>query len=295
MRLQTVHSLSTLLSASLFSDIDADHGGTIDPAEMKAALALLRSQAKERQEQARAHEKAAARCHRRGKQIDEVHATTLLFEEAADNLHTMRVMLGYEEPKYQGGVIVGELGVRLYGSVMKKNMKIGELIKQWDKDKDGSIDLSEFVTNVKALVPSAEEQETQDLFASLDSGQKDGALDLEELNRMLRTLEQRATKAKSEESYVSVNVKELKKAALKAQAELLDALQKDEAEQAEREAANQAAEEEKARDREEAARAAKEKRASKAAAAKAEKAAFQARVSEKRRSSASETLGVLEA
>ena len=68
-----------------------------------------------------------------------------------------------------------------------------DLIRLWDKDRNGSIDRAEFVQNVKAMVPSAEEKESQELFATLDTGNKDGggtkdgSLDLDEVNQMLRT------------------------------------------------------------------------------------------------------------
>ena len=147
---------------------------------------------------------------------------------------------------------------------------------------------------MKAMVPSAAEDDCHALFATLDEKDGNGSLDMQEISNMMRKLEQRATKAKLAETDVAANVKELRKAAAAAQRVVLEELQRDEEEAARREAAEEEEAEAQAIAAAEAAQAAKAARESKVSQKAAEKAAFEAKVAA-RRSGRDVKLGNLEA
>jgi len=273
---------------ALFDELDADHSGALDLGEMKVALKQLLAKASELRAKESALAEAAVRCRQRAQQIDAAIDAAKAYEEKEIELRTMRVMLGYDEPKTtprKGAppvVLHGALDVRLYGSMVKRNMKIGELILLWDKDRSGTIDKKEFGTNVKAMVPTAADDEIGELFATLDAKDGNGTLDMGEITRMLRMLVTRANKAQLEESGVAAKVKELKKASAAAQKAVLDDLAKDDEEAARREAKEEAEAEAVANAAAEAAELAKASRSSKVSTKAAEKAAFDAKVAARR-------------
>ena len=138
---------------ALFEALDADHSGALDLGEMKTALKKLMAESSAIRAKECALEEEAVRCRMRAAQVDAAIDAASAHEAAQAELHDMRVMLGYEEPKGASGgkaastaqhvVVHGALDVRLYGSMVKKKLKIGELVSQWDKDRSGTIDRAE--------------------------------------------------------------------------------------------------------------------------------------------------------
>ena len=168
--------------------------------------------------------------------------------------------------------------------MVKRNIKVHELVSSWDKDKDGSIDAVEFARNMQMMVPNAKDGEVRSLFERLDAADSkvDAKVELESFRELLRGLERRASKARDEERALAAHVKELNSEASAGQQALLAAIEKDEAEERTREeaAAQATAAEEAGRAETEA--AARKAKAARAAQAAEEKAAFEARVNEKR-------------
>ena len=119
--------------------------------------------------------------------------------------------------------------------MVKRNIKVLELVSSWDKDKDGSIDAVEFARNMQMMVPNAKDGEVRSLFERLDAA--DSKVELESFRELLRGLERRASKARDEERALAAHVKELKSEASAGQQALLAAIEKDEAEERTREEA----------------------------------------------------------
>ena len=123
--------------------------------------------------------------------------------------------------------------------MVKRNIKVHELVSSWDKDKDGSIDAVEFARNMQMMVPNAKDGEVRSLFERLDAADSkvDAKVELESFRELLRGLERRASKARDEERALAAHVKELKSEASAGQQALLAAIEKDEAEERTREEA----------------------------------------------------------
>jgi len=98
------------------------------------------------------------------------------------------------------------------------------------------VERDEFCESVKKLVPTAVEAVATALFRELDSALVANSLDLKELDRSLRLLERRAKEAMQEEATLTRQVKELKRIASRAQAEVMRVLEVDEQEATAREA-----------------------------------------------------------
>mmetsp|Transcript_26684 Transcript_26684/g.67872 ORF Transcript_26684/g.67872 Transcript_26684/m.67872 type:complete len:266 (-) Transcript_26684:196-993(-) len=206
-------------------------------------------------------------------------AAALRLEEANLALRRARVILCKEEPR-KGELV--DLAPLLYSAIMSRNLKIAEVVRSWDRDGDGTIDLSEFRRSVQTMVKHVSDAEVRDAFDAMNVDGS-GSLPLGVVSAALKSMEQAAAKAKEQESTLTSEAKACKKAVLDLQFDLVNGLKKLEAEELERE--RQTELQEKAREEAErqAEQAAKEAKAAKAANAAREKAAFEARVSEKRK------------
>lgn len=121
--------------------------------------------------QAQAEGKAKAQALRNVASLYQVAAeATREYEEAEVNLTKMKAAPTVE--KRIGDVLIA------------RNVKIGEVVSQWDKDGDGSVDQKEFCARVKELGVKAETWELDGLFAKLDES-GDGSLDLKEMKSTL--------------------------------------------------------------------------------------------------------------
>ena len=160
----------------------------------------------------------------------------------------------------------------------QKNIKIGELVIAWDKDRSGEVDSAEFATHVREMGLKATDRELQELFEMLDDDGS-GSLDLEELKAALRKLLSiagSATQQKAADKVATAAVQKAKKLAEAAQKVAHEAMKESEARYA---AAEEAAKEAEA-DREAAAKKA-------AASKKASKLEFAAKLEKERLASLS--------
>ena len=77
---------------------------------------------------------------------------------------------------------------RLGAELLKKNMKIGDMVMAWDKNREGEIDKPVFAKNVRKMgsedLKSLSDEELSTLFESLDDD-GGGTLDMEELKAAL--------------------------------------------------------------------------------------------------------------
>ena len=99
---------------------------------MRVALNTFQNRASEMKRIEKGAKLAASRCRARAEQVQSVIDSTKEYEQADMRLHSLRIMMGKEEPK-KGDMVVGALDVRLYGATVKRNLKIGELVTLWDR------------------------------------------------------------------------------------------------------------------------------------------------------------------
>ena len=229
----------------LFMELDADGSGELSPTEIVEGVVLFRKNAKEAKEKAQKAEANAAHWRARAACAEKAAETVRRYEDAKLEIERIK-----NEPSAES---------RLAEMFRKKNLKPMDMMQQFDDDKNGAIDLSEFISNIRRMgLEAVSDEDLGRIFASFDSDGS-GTLDLKELQTNLHKLND----------------------AQAAEAELLKTLQKDLktlqiAAQAEQEAVQQQIEEDEATEKAEAAlkaEAAKKKEEEEALAlAKAEEA-----------------------
>jgi len=254
---------------NFFNSMDEDKGGSLDLSELKPALKFLLESAHGAEAEAVALQELAAQLKEKALQTEEAARATELAEKEEQELE--RIKGGDGPPDVQLGALI-----------MKRNLKIGDVVTKWDPSGDGSVDKSEFRVNVLGMGVKAEPEAIDELFDSLDDD-GGGELDVKELKDLLTRLKDTATAAAQQELELEASVVGVRKAASKLQAvlraeeEAKARAEREAKEQAEREAA-QKAEEERV--------AAEEKAKARAMAAmkKAEeKAAFEAKIAARRK------------
>ena len=112
----------------------------------------------------------------------------------------------------------------LQSILILRNLKIGEIIKRWDKDGDGSVTRSEFHKNVKELGVTANRTDVDVFFDTLDDDDG-GSLNLEEVKKAFQKLIDIAYAAQNELRDKKKDVGRLKKKAsvFQAQVAMMDA------------------------------------------------------------------------
>jgi len=251
-----------------FASMDADGGGSLDFAELKTALKSLQDASAQAEVEGASWHARAEQLKGKADTIKEVAAATIASEEADARLNALRNQTAVD--------------AMLGAMILKRNLKIGDVIAKWDKSKDGDVSMDEFRASVIEMGVEAPAEEIDTLFRSLDDD-GGGSLDLNELKPTLKKLVDAAAAADLEIKELAKSTVSLRKAAKQAQKDLDAARVKEEEEAKAAAEAAAVAEEEAKREKEEAKRAAKEAKAAKEAAAAAEKAAYDAKIEARRK------------
>ena len=251
----------------LFAELDSDHGGSLDAAEVQAAMRKLPALAKEADADLRV---AADRMVTLTSRL--AHAQSVL--EATAAAEAAHARLGELRDTKSLNARVGAL-------LAARNIKVADVVNTWIATK-GEVSKAQFKKNLRALgLDDASLSESGALFDELDAD-CGGTLDLEELKAALIKLQEAARAAEREILQLAKSSAELSRSAKAAQAEHFQRRKRDE--EADRMAAEAVAEEE--RRKAEAAEAAKEKRAAAEEERRKrkaqEQAAFDAKVAAKR-------------
>ena len=109
------------------------------------------------------------------------------------------------------------LGPQLGTLLKTRNIKVGDLIREWDDDGNGEIDIGEFYHHLKKLgLRNLTREAANGLFQELD---KDGSglLDMNELRTALKVLQDAASAASASEKAQSRMVQSLRRSARTAQ------------------------------------------------------------------------------
>ena len=255
---------------AFFNSMDADKGGSLDLAELKVALKSVLDAASRAETEALAHKAWSDECRAKAAQTDEAARATEAAEKAELELGQLETSAG--PPDVQLGALI-----------IKRNLKIGDLVSKWDVSGDGLVDRGEFRKSVKELGVKAEDTEIDALFDSLDSDGS-GELDVAELKELLTRLKETAQQESTRRAEIKVSTLALRKAASKLQ----QVLRTEEEAKAKAELeAKEAAERQAAAKAEEERQATEEKAKARAMAAMKmaeEKAAYEAKLQERRNS-----------
>ena len=170
---------------ALFESLDDDKGGTLDIEELSKALFKFRQATANLEQQIQDTRSAAQLLHKRSEQCMSAAQTTRDAEQADARLEELRNNKS--------------CGARLGAMLVQRNLKVADLVKQWDPSGDGDVDKDEFRQHVTSLGIDSTTEEIDALFASLDED-GGGSLDMHEIKMALKTLKDQSEKATMEVS-----------------------------------------------------------------------------------------------
>jgi len=251
----------------LFMELDGDGSGELSPGEIVEGVVLFKKNAKEAKEKTQKAEATSAHWRARAACAEKAAEAVRRYEDAKLEIERIK-----NEPSAES---------RLAEMFRKKNLKPMDMMQQFDDDKNGAIDLSEFMLNIRKMGLEASDEDLGRIFASFDSDGS-GTLDMKELQTNMHKLNDAQS---AEAELLKTLQKDLKTLQLAAQAEqevVQQQIEEDEA--TEKAEAALKAEAAKRKEEEEALALAKAEEAKKKKEAKLaeEKALFEEKVYERR-------------
>ena len=211
-------------------------GGSLEFSELKPALKKLQTRSERADADAAAIREKAAAMRVKAEEVRAIGSITESSERTEFRLKELEDNQSIE--------------ARLGAMIMKRNMKIGEVVSKWDKDGDNTVSRAEFRQNVKELgvddKSSTAKNDINALFDSLDTD-GGGALDLEEVKILFKKLLDSAVAAAQELKELTKAKDKVRRSAARKHSELAAQRVEEAAEAAAAtEAAQRAAEEKKA-------------------------------------------------
>jgi Ca2+-binding EF-hand superfamily protein len=148
---------------AFFASMDVDGGGSLDLSELQPMLKKLQQGAANADQEAADQRREAVALRAKAASVREVAAATSAHEQADARLRQLQQ--------------VENVGAKLGAMIVKRNMKLGEVVQKWDKDGDGTVDKREFRENVLAMGVVAKAEAIDALFDTYDSD-GGGSLDM---------------------------------------------------------------------------------------------------------------------
>jgi len=265
------HDIGNAEIDQLFLKIDVDASGSLDEAELKAALkgelasrplVEAESTRAEAQERGR-HWRARAELARAAiVAIEAIHTAEAKLEEHRLN-KSLRVRMA--EALHKAKMSKNYLGVAMF----------------FDTSEDGIVSLAEFHKGVLTLLPQTLPEESAALFAEFD-GDQSGSIDMNEFKVANKDISATTASAAAEEAKMVKAIEKLKKMAKRSQADVQLAKMEDEAAQEEALRASKASDQERMAAKDQARRAAEAAREAQNAKREAERKAFETKVASRR-------------
>ncbi|KOO22183.1 hypothetical protein Ctob_005336 [Chrysochromulina tobinii] len=185
----------------LFMELDVDLSGELSPSEIVEGVVLFKKNAKEAKEKTQKAEANAAHWRARAACAEKAAEAVRRYEDAKLEIERIK-----NEPSAES---------RLAEMFRKKNLKPMDMMQQFDNDKNGAIDLSEFMFNIRKMGLEASDEDLGRIFASFDSDGS-GTLDMKELQTNMHKLNDAQS---AEAELLKTLQKDLKTLQLAAQAE----------------------------------------------------------------------------
>ena len=183
----------------LFEALDLDKDGTLDTHELKVAFKGFKDAAVTAERAAAYHRERAER----------FHSHAQLSRKAID---ATRIAEAMKAELRQQPSIEAKIGSRL----VQKQVKVGDIVRQWDLNDDGVISEHEFCSNLEALGVDATKDELAEFFQRVDVDRL-GYLEPAQCMRFLRTQQEAFTAARAEAKLREKQASELWRAARVAQ------------------------------------------------------------------------------
>lgn len=160
----------------IFNGCDGDKSGSVEMGELKQLLKSMRAEAERASAESQRLKSRATSLKVKAGKTREVVAVTRTYEESSTQLRIMR----------EGVPLASRLGEML----VRRQVKIGDLVASWDKDGSGELDAEEMRLNVIKMGVTVNPEhlpELHEMFAKLDLDGS-GQLSLKEMQKMLKTL-----------------------------------------------------------------------------------------------------------
>ena len=138
------------IDAFFAKKLDEDGGGSLSLAELKPALKKLKEESAAAADAEKGVKAKAVAMRAKAAATKEVAEATAVMEKEEARLHELE----------NSTTVRAKLGA----AIVKKNLKIAEVMTKWDADGDGTVDKKEFVKNVKEMGVVAESAEIVALF-----------------------------------------------------------------------------------------------------------------------------------
>lgn len=162
---------------TIFDECDTNGTGSLEIKELHEALQKMKQTAKEEERRSNAVQEAIDKLRSRGDAVMAIAQMTEAVEKA-------EVALDEKCDKLPAGAQLGTL-------MMRKNLKVVDILIKWDENGDGNLDMTEFRYHARQLGVHATDESINDIFLEYDTDKK-GSLDLQELKGMLRSVSEQA-------------------------------------------------------------------------------------------------------
>lgn len=187
----------------LYDELDRSGGGSIDVADLKVALVQLQNDARAVVERGQLAEKVASFAITVAEALEGAAREAAVYEAANLEVTSMKDNRSAES--------------RLGALLTTRNVKIGDAMRNWDSDGDGSISMGEFAAEITKLgFKSEQPDELDSVFRKLDDDGS-GSLDLDELKVALKSLQDEAVNVVKDEKAKVASLTTVKRAAKAAQ------------------------------------------------------------------------------
>jgi len=182
----------------LFDSFDDDNSGSLEMPELKKALKGLKDEVRRAMELADRGKGAASGVCAVVDAYEAAYRMTVEFEAEETALAAMRLDQSVKS--------------RLGALLKTRNIKMGDVVKSWDTNGDGSVDVMEWRQNIRSLGFKATDDELDAVFNELDDDGS-GELDLDECKTALKTLQAASCTWLQQEAATAKRVKAVQKAA----------------------------------------------------------------------------------
>ena len=146
------------------------------------------------------------------------HGISRMWHPACESPHPAQALWSMHHAKDGSSAGGASLRAQIGAVLMKRNLRVGDVLRDWDEDNSGTIDADEWYVHLRQLGIGVSRHQSDELFGELD-GDGDGELTMEELRKVLKALSDAANKQAADEKAATKLVGERRRGARSAQAQ----------------------------------------------------------------------------
>ena len=162
---------------AIFDEEDVNSTETLELKELHDAIMRMKKEAKEDSRRMASMQESVDQLRDRAESAIAIAKMTEAVEKAEAALDAKCTLL--------------PAGVQMGTYIMRKHMRVVDVLIKWDENSDGQLNINEFRHHVRELGVKATDEQIDELFNNYDEDNR-GELNLQELKTMLRTLHEAA-------------------------------------------------------------------------------------------------------